>query len=98
MQIKVLLGEKVMVIPDETDSRTKAGIIIPDNIRFGNNNLMSGVVAKKGTGTPQNDMSDVHVKDRVFFRKGSGVPWEEEAEDGHTAKYLILKYSELLMA
>jgi len=95
MRMKILLGDKVMVIPDDSDERTASGLIVPPSASSIKNPLKSGVIAKKGTGTPWNSMDDVHLKDRVLFKRGSGKIYEEEA-DGHTATYLILNYSELL--
>jgi len=95
MRMKTLLGDKVMVIPDDSDERTQSGLIIPQSANSIKNPLKAGVIAKKGTGTPWNTMDDVHLKDRVLFKRGSGMVYEEE-NDGHTATYLILNYSELL--
>ena len=94
--MKKLLGERVMVIPDNSDEeKTAGGIIIPKAAETIQNNMKSGIIAKKGTGTPWNRMDDLHLKDRVIFKRESGIPYEEEA-DGHIAKYLILSYDELL--
>lgn len=95
MRMKVLLGERVMVLPDESELKTPSGLIIPDVVKIRNTNLKQGVVTKKGTGTPWNRMEDVHVKQVVMWRRGAGTPYEEE-DNGHAAKYLILNYSELL--
>lgn len=87
-----LLGEKVLVIPDNSDERTTpGGIIIPKTVKDDNSELKSGIVLRKGTGTPWNDMSDIKIKDRVYFRKGAGKP---HTEDG--AEYLIISCNELI--
>lgn len=98
MRIKTLLGERVLVLPDNSDEKTTpSGIIIPQTVNVGNNHLKSGVITKKGQGTPWNRMDDVHVKQRVMFRRGAGKPYEEETEDGIMANYLMLSYSELIL-
>lgn len=92
-----LLGERVMVLPDESDERkTPSGLIIPQNVKIHNNQYRAGVIWKKGTGTPWNSMDDVHVKERIGFKRGAGIPYEEETEDGRTVKMLILRYSDIL--
>jgi|GEM_PF-3430704 len=92
-----LQGERILVIPDNSDElQTASGIIIPNSVvSVHNNNLKSGIIAQKGAGTPWNKMPNIHVKQRVYYKRGSGVPYEEE-EDGIIAKYLILSYQELL--
>ncbi len=94
--MKVLLGEKVMVLPELTEEKSAGGIIIPEVALKKSHPTRFGVVAKKGTGTPWNRMENIHVKQRIGFKAGSGMPYEEETEDGHTAKYLILSYAEVI--
>ena len=97
MQIKTLLGERVIVIPDNSDEKTASGIIIPEAAKSLKENLKSGIIAKKGTGTKTNPMNDVHLKNRVWYKRESGAPYEEE-NDGQTVQYLILSYSEIILA
>ena len=96
MQMKTLLGERVVILPDDSgEIVTPGGIIIPKSAKYLNDSLKEGVVVKKGTGTPWNPMDDIKVKQRLKYRKGTGMTHEETDEDGNTAKYLILSYSEL---
>lgn len=94
MKLKTLLGEWVAVLPDDSDQRTPGGIIIPEKV-IGNNDLKSGVIVKKGKGTPWNRMDDIHVKERIYFKKKSGIVHEEKDEDGRLIKYLLLRYNEI---
>lgn len=97
MRIKTLLGERIMILPDNSDEiKSTGGIIIPESVKAGNNHLKSGVIVKKGAGVPWNLMDDVHVKERICYRKGAGTPYEEEV-DGRMVKYLILSYAEILL-
>ena len=92
--MKELRGDRLMVIPDNSDeTKTVGGIIIPNGASY-QNNLKSGIVAKKGTGTPWNPLDDIHLKQRVYFMRGSGMVYEEKDKDGVISKYLILSYSE----
>ena len=92
-----LLGAVLLVIPDDSDERTTpGGIIIPPSAKRANSNLKAGVIAAKGTGTPWNDMSDVHVKHRVMWRNGAGQPYTQD-NDGVRADYLIIPYEELYL-
>ena len=92
MKLTKLLGEKVMVIPDNSDERvTPGGIIIPKTVKDKNSHLKSGIIVRKGTGTPWNRMDEFKIKDRVYFKKGSGEPYKEDG-----VEYLKLSYNELL--
>lgn len=96
MKIKKLLGERVIIIPDDSDEEiTAGGIILPPKVHDPKENLKSGIIAKKGQGVPWNKMEDIHLKQRVYYKRGSGKKYEEE-HNGHIAKYLILAYQELL--
>lgn len=101
MKIKKLNGERIAVLPDNSDENrtTPSGIILPDIVKTADNNhIKRGIVTKKGTGTPWNRMEDIDVKTPVFYKKGSGEVHEETADDGRKVQYLILKYAEILMA
>ena len=95
--MKTLLGDRVMVIPDESEEKTPGGIIIPNVVKYKNTNLRKGVIAKKGEATPWNRMEDVHTKQVVSWIHGAGIPYEETDDDGHVAKYLILNHADLLL-
>lgn len=96
-KLKKLLGENIMVIPDNSDERvTPGGIIIPKTVKDENSELKSGVVVRKGTGAPWNRMDEIHLKDRVYFHKGAGKQHKELADDGREVEYLILKFTEVL--
>lgn len=90
--MKLLLGTRIRILPDNSDEqKSKGGIIIPASVKGLNNDKKFGIVNLKGTGTPWNRMDDIHLKQRVMYRKGSGMEYEEDG-----AKYLILEYNEIL--
>lgn len=95
MKLRTLLGERVAILPEQiTDTTTAAGIIIPAKTKL-RTDLCTGTVVRKGTGTPWNRMENIHVKQQVMYKHGSGKPHEEEC-NGMTHKYLILTYQEIL--
>ena len=96
MKIKTLLGEEVIVLPNKGDEKSQGGIIIPSTVKGVNPNLKSGVIVRKGTGTPWNDLSDLHVKDIVWYKQESGKPYSETTSDGRTVDYIILPYAEII--
>ena len=52
MQIKTLLGDKIMVLPEVTDERkTPSGIILIEKAKSTKESMQRGVVVLKGTGT-----------------------------------------------
>ena len=94
--MKILLGARVAILPDNSgETVTPGGIIIPKSTKYLNDSLIEGVVVKKGTGTRWNRMDDIHLKQRLRFKKGAGMDYEEVEEDGTIAKYLILTYAEI---
>lgn len=95
MKMKELLGERIAVLPEKIeDTATESGIIIPAKSKL-RTDLCTGTVVKKGKGTPWNRMENIHVKQNVLYKHGSGKPYEEE-RDGILHKYLILTYNEIL--
>lgn len=98
MRIKNLTGDNVLVLPETEpdEKKTASGLIIPKTVKDHNYHLQSGVVIAKGKGTPWNDLSDIKVKDRVFYGKGAGKAIKLPTDEGRETEYLILKYTELL--
>ncbi|MEI6297832.1 MAG: hypothetical protein WCO84_09440 [bacterium] len=90
--MKILLGTRIRIIPDNSDEViTKTGIILPESVKTVNSDKKFGIVNMKGTGTPWNRMEDIHLKQRVMYSKGDGLEYEENG-----AKYLILDYNQII--
>jgi len=91
------LSTQILVIPDNSDEKEQVsvgGIIIPSVAqRKSGSEIKTGIVAAKSQNPPPwCPMEDIHVRHRVYWRKGAGVPYTD-SETG--AEYLILDYSEL---
>lgn len=99
MKLKTILGERVVVLPQKEQERTTpSGIIIPKTAKDANDNIRTGVVVRKGTGAPYNKMDEIRVHDVVYYRKGAGKPHVEIADDGREIEYLILNFTDILLA
>lgn len=98
MKIRKLLGEKVAILPviQPSERVTASGIIIPKTAKDPNSHLCEGVVVAKGNGTPWNNMKEIRVGERVYYKKGSGEPYTEMNEKGDEVKYILIKFGELL--
>ena len=85
MNIKPL-ADRVLVLPNEAEQKTAAGIIIPDTAK---EKPMRGKVLAVGQGTKDHEMT-VKVGDEVIYGKYSGT---EVEIDG--TKYMIMKEGDI---
>ncbi len=71
-----LLHDRVLIKPQDVESTTASGIIIPDTVK--KEKLMTGVVSAVGTGRHNEDGElipmMVSVGDTVYFNRG----WDED--------------------
>lgn len=96
MNVKVL-GYNVLILPDEKETQSRGGIIIPDTAK---RKAMNGVVVGIGTGKVLEsgafyEVRGVSIGDRVSFRRN--IPIEEIELEGKVhflinADGVILKY------
>jgi chaperonin GroES len=86
MKIKPL-ADRVLVKPDEAETKTASGIIIPDTAK---EKPQRGKVVATGNGTKDEQMI-VKENDIVLYGKYSGTELELEGE-----KYLIMRQSDIL--
>ena len=79
------VGDKVLVRPQEVETKTASGIIIPDTVK--KEKMMTGVVVAVGTGrvseTGTRIPLSVSVGDTIYFSRGwdedgSKFPWKGE--------------------
>ena len=70
------IGDKVLVRPQEVETKTASGIIIPDTVK--KEKMMTGVVVAVGSGrvseTGARIPLSVSVGDTIYFSRG----WDEE--------------------
>ena len=85
MNIKPL-ADRVLVLPNEAEQKTAAGIIIPDTAK---EKPIRGKVLAVGQGTKDHEMT-VKVGDEVLYGKYSGT---EVEIDG--TKYMIMKEGDI---
>ena len=85
MNIKPL-ADRVLVLPNEAEQKTAAGIIIPDTAK---EKPLRGKVLAVGQGTKDHEMT-VKVGDEVLYGKYSGT---EVEIDG--TKYMIMKEGDI---
>lgn len=90
MNLKTL-GDRILVSPEELESTTAGGIIIPDTAK---EKPMMGVVISAGPGlkNKQDKLIPLSVRegDRVLYGKWSGTEIEIKNK-----KYLIMKESDI---
>ena len=86
------LGDRVVILPAEADTKTKSGIVIPDTSK---EKPQKGKVIAVGTGklldNGQRAAMEVKVDDTVVFNKYSGT--EIKVDD---VEYLIIRESDIL--
>ena len=79
------IGDKVLVRPQEMETKTASGIIIPDTVK--KEKMMTGVVVALGTGrvSESGERIPLSVKegDTIYFSRGwdedgSKFPWKGE--------------------
>ena len=81
------LADRVLVEPQEAQTRTAAGLYIPDSAK---EKPQQGIVVAVGPGKADEPM-EVKVGDTVLYGKYAGV--ELTVED---KKYLVVKQSDIL--
>ncbi len=86
MKIKPL-GARVLVEPQEAETKTASGIIIPDSAK---EKPQRGTVVAVGNGAEDEKM-EVKVGDRILYGKYAGTEINHEGKD-----YLIIKQSDIL--
>lgn len=80
------LADRVMVKPAEAETKTAAGIIIPDTAK---EKPMKGEVVAIGPGKKDEPMT-VKVGDKVLYGKYSGTEINVDSEE-----YLIMRESDI---
>ncbi|RSK39948.1 co-chaperone GroES [Mangrovimonas spongiae] len=80
------LADRVLVEPVEAETKTAAGIIIPDNAK---EKPQKGKVVAVGNGTKDEPMT-VSVGDTVLYGKYSGTELKLDGKD-----YLIMRESDI---
>ncbi len=81
------LADRVLVEPVEAETKTAAGIIIPDNAK---EKPQKGKVVAVGNGTKDEPLT-VAVGDTVLYGKYAGTELKLEGND-----YLIMRESDIL--
>ncbi len=81
------LADRVVIKPQEAESKTKSGIIIPDSAK---EKPQRGTVMAAGPGTKDTKM-EVKAGDVVLYGKYSGSEITIDGKD-----YLIMKQSDIL--
>ena len=86
------LGDRVVILPAEADTKTKSGIVIPDTSK---EKPQKGKVVAVGSGklldNGQRSVMEVKEGDNVIFNKYSGT--EVKVDD---VDYLVIRESDIL--
>ena len=80
------LADRVLVAPQEAETKTASGIIIPDNAK---EKPQKGTVVAVGTGKKDEPLT-VKVGDTVLYGKYGGTELKLEGKD-----YLIMRESDI---
>lgn len=81
------LADRVLVEPQQAETKTASGIIIPDNAK---EKPQKGTVVAVGKGT-KDEPTTVKVGDSVLYGKYAGTELKLEGTD-----YLIMRESDIL--
>jgi chaperonin GroES len=81
------LADRVLVLPDEAETKTSSGIIIPDTAK---EKPQKGIVVEIGMGK-KNEKLTVKVGDIVLYGKYSGTEMKYNGKD-----YIIMRESDIL--
>ena len=81
------LADRVLVEPQQAETTTASGIIIPDNAK---EKPQKGTVVAVGKGT-KDELTTVKVGDAVLYGKYAGTELKLEGTD-----YLIMRESDIL--
>lgn len=88
MAVKIQpLSDRVLVEPQEAETKTSSGIIIPDSAK---EKPQRGTVIAVGSGKKDHDMT-VKKGDTVLYGKYSGTDLKYEGKD-----YLIMREDDIL--
>ena len=82
------LHDRVLVTPDEKETKTAGGIIVPDTVQHRPN---SGTVIAVGPGR-KDEPTSLKENDHVLFGKNAGTKIEVEGED-----YLLMREGDIFM-
>lgn len=82
-----LLGDRILIEPISTETKTTSGIIIPENV---NDKPLRGTIVACGKGTKHSPIS-VKTGDIVTYKKH--IETEIELAD---AKYLLMRESDII--
>jgi chaperonin GroES len=86
------LSDRILVLREQEDTKTKGGIIIPDTAK---EKPVEGTVVATGNGRMSEDgkliAMDVKVDDRILFGKYGGTDVKIDGTD-----YLILRQDDVL--
>ena len=86
------LGDRIVILPAEADTKTKSGIVIPDTSK---EKPQKGKVVAVGSGklldNGQRAAMEVKEGDNVIFNKYSGT--EVKVDD---VEYLVIRESDVL--
>jgi chaperonin GroES len=65
-----MLADRVLVRPDQAESKTASGIFIPDTAK---EKTQTGVVVSHGPGKSSEDPIQLKVDDKVLYAKHAGT-------------------------
>lgn len=85
-----LWGDRLLVRPDETAEKTKAGIYLPDSVRQEDKPL-KGTIVSVGKGTVERPLSDDLLGKQVMYSKFAGSRLKINGNE-----YLILRETDVL--
>lgn len=80
------LADRVVIAPEEAETKTASGIYIPDSAK---EKPQNGKVVAVGKGTKKHEMT-VQVGDKVLYGKFSGTELKLDGKD-----YMIMKEDEI---
>lgn len=84
-----LLGDRILVEPTPTETKTTSGIIIPENV---SGKHLEGTIVATGNGTKQNPIS-VQKGDTILYGKHTGTKLKLKAEG---VNYLMMRESDII--
>jgi chaperonin GroES len=82
-----MLADRVLVRPDQAESKTASGIFIPDTAK---EKTQTGVVVSCGPGKSKDEPIQIKEGDKVLFAKHAGSSINYNSED-----YLIMREADV---
>lgn len=73
-----MLADRVLVLPDQSESKTASGIIIPDTAK---EKTQTGVVVSCGPGKSKEEPIQIKEGDKVLFAKHAGASINFDGKD-----------------